>query len=353
MRFDANGGSVSPSSTTVTYGSTYSSLPTPTRTGHIFNGWYTAASGGTQVTSSTTVTTTSDQTLFAQWTVESYQVSWKTDTGYSIAVRRSQSPYAGANIGDIDNGSTVYYGDVLSISYAASTGYSLTNKGQETVTVAGNVTPAEIWAAASPSNYTYDIVYESSNGTYLGSSSVTYAYGTTNTISPEYFAGYNTPSSQSVTWDSTSPKTITFTYSPSSVDSFRTDGTISPSGPRMTFSATVECQNRTANSVQIRISWTTTLEAYGWIVYGQKFRASVGSAGSGDVQVAPFGTWQGSSGQARSATGTGWITVPLSTTSATSVSLNVYYFQTNYYNADMTPSEAYVNQTWTINIPAY
>lgn len=62
--FNANGGSVSPTSKTVTYGSTYGELPTPTWEGHTFTGWYTAASGGSRVKASTTVTTASNHTLY-------------------------------------------------------------------------------------------------------------------------------------------------------------------------------------------------------------------------------------------------------------------------------------------------
>ena len=55
----------------VTYGSTYGTLPTPTRTGYNFLGWFTtsSATGGTQKTSATSVTqtTTSDETLYARW----------------------------------------------------------------------------------------------------------------------------------------------------------------------------------------------------------------------------------------------------------------------------------------------
>ena len=40
LTLDANGGSVSTTSKTVTYDSTYGELPTPTRTGYTFNGWY-------------------------------------------------------------------------------------------------------------------------------------------------------------------------------------------------------------------------------------------------------------------------------------------------------------------------
>lgn len=66
--FNANGGTCSTASKTVTRGSTYGTLPTPTRSGYTFNGWFTAASGGSKVTSSTTVSATGNHTLYAQWT---------------------------------------------------------------------------------------------------------------------------------------------------------------------------------------------------------------------------------------------------------------------------------------------
>lgn len=101
VTYNANGGTVSSSSKTVsqtftnwntaangsgtTYnaGATYSanasvtlyaqyanpsvgSLPTPTRSGYAFDGWYTAASGGTKITDSTKVT--ANTTVYAHWT---------------------------------------------------------------------------------------------------------------------------------------------------------------------------------------------------------------------------------------------------------------------------------------------
>ena len=65
--FDANGGSVEINSKSVKYTETYGKLPTPTRDGYRFNGWFTASSGGSQVTSSTTLNTTGDRTIHAQW----------------------------------------------------------------------------------------------------------------------------------------------------------------------------------------------------------------------------------------------------------------------------------------------
>lgn len=65
--FNSNGGS-SVSSKTVTVGETYGTLSTPTRSGYTFNGWYTSRTGGSEVTSSTKVTETSNHTLYAHWT---------------------------------------------------------------------------------------------------------------------------------------------------------------------------------------------------------------------------------------------------------------------------------------------
>ena len=56
VAFNANGGNVSPQSRTVEYGAVVGGLPVPTRSGYVFDGWYTAASGGTQITESTKVT---------------------------------------------------------------------------------------------------------------------------------------------------------------------------------------------------------------------------------------------------------------------------------------------------------
>ena len=68
VTFNANGGNVSTTSKTVTYDAAYGTLPTPNWTGHRFDGWFTAVSGGSKVTSSTTVKTAKNHTLYAHWT---------------------------------------------------------------------------------------------------------------------------------------------------------------------------------------------------------------------------------------------------------------------------------------------
>lgn len=64
ISYNANGGSVSP--TSAVYSGTPLTLPTPTRAGYTFNGWYTAQTGGTQVSSP--YTPSANVTLYAQWT---------------------------------------------------------------------------------------------------------------------------------------------------------------------------------------------------------------------------------------------------------------------------------------------
>lgn len=84
VTFDPNGGSVSSNSKTVTYGSNYGTLPTPTRNGYTFDGWYTSATGGNLVTSNVTVRLTGNQTLYAHWTkntIATYTVTFDPNGG--------------------------------------------------------------------------------------------------------------------------------------------------------------------------------------------------------------------------------------------------------------------------------
>ncbi|MDL2274036.1 S-layer homology domain-containing protein [Oscillospiraceae bacterium OttesenSCG-928-G22] len=69
ITFDANGGSVSPTSMQTGADGKLASLPTPARSNYSFNGWFTATSSGTQVTTSTVFS--ESKTIYAQWTYQS------------------------------------------------------------------------------------------------------------------------------------------------------------------------------------------------------------------------------------------------------------------------------------------
>ena len=68
VSFNANEGIVNESSKTVVYGSTYGSLPTPTRDYYTFDGWYTAKTGGNKITESSVFNSAENVTLYAHWT---------------------------------------------------------------------------------------------------------------------------------------------------------------------------------------------------------------------------------------------------------------------------------------------
>ena len=57
---------MSPTTVTVRGGHAVGELPTPTRTGYDFDGWYTAASGGTEVTPET-IAVGDTMIFYAHW----------------------------------------------------------------------------------------------------------------------------------------------------------------------------------------------------------------------------------------------------------------------------------------------
>lgn len=67
VKFNGNGGSVKTTSKKVTYSKKYGTLPSPTRKGYSFSGWYTKKSGGTKITANSTVKITKTTTLYAHW----------------------------------------------------------------------------------------------------------------------------------------------------------------------------------------------------------------------------------------------------------------------------------------------
>ena len=164
VTYDARSGSVSPASKSVTYDSTYGTLATSTRTGYTFAGWFTAASGGSQITSSTKVTTAGNHTLYARWTPNTYTVSYNANGG-------SVSPTS----------NTVTYGGTLgTLPTPTRTGYTFdgwftkisggTQCTSSTIlTAASNITIYAHWTA-NP----YTVAYDANGGTGAPSSQTKY-----------------------------------------------------------------------------------------------------------------------------------------------------------------------------------
>lgn len=154
VTFNKNGGSTpNPATKSVTYNSTYGTLPTITRDGYQFEGWYTSASGGTKVTSSTKVTITADQTLYAHWTAYTLTINYTAGGG----VQGSGSSYTLPHSNTVSYGAVYNSGDGLYNAIKTfkleKTGYHL-DTGKEWKTSTGTIlsdvtdyTPAQLAAA--------------------------------------------------------------------------------------------------------------------------------------------------------------------------------------------------------------
>ena len=106
VTFNANGGSVFQPYASVVNGSTYRSLPTPTRPNYQFDGWYTSKTGGTKVTPQKKVNLAGNQTLYAHWSTKALSVrslqggSWRVTipAEYKVILHASETNAAQASV---------------------------------------------------------------------------------------------------------------------------------------------------------------------------------------------------------------------------------------------------------------
>ncbi len=80
ITLDPNGGTVDTVSKSVRYSAHIGTLPTPTREGYKFDGWFTAAEGGDKIESSNVMNSAQDVTLYAHWSEDPYGDAIKVDS---------------------------------------------------------------------------------------------------------------------------------------------------------------------------------------------------------------------------------------------------------------------------------
>jgi len=115
VSFDADGGTVSPTSQVKRFDSAYgkaadgtaaNALPMPTKTGYTFSGWYASSDySGTRITDSTVVATAANHTLFAKWTANNYTVTFNANGGTvspTTQVKQFDSTYGKSADGTTD-----------------------------------------------------------------------------------------------------------------------------------------------------------------------------------------------------------------------------------------------------------
>ena len=108
VAFNGNGGTPSESSRFVGTNDKYGTLPTATRTGYTLDGWYTAATGGTEVTQNTVITKENNHSLYAHWTAKSVSVTFDKQSGTGGS--DSTTAYYDSAMPSIDSPSRVGYG---------------------------------------------------------------------------------------------------------------------------------------------------------------------------------------------------------------------------------------------------
>lgn len=135
VTFNANGGS-SNSSVVKEHGSQLGTLPSVSRTGYTFTGWYTQASGGTQISSSTTVT--GNVTYYAHWNANSYTVSFNSNGGSSVS---SITKTYGSTLGTLSSPTKTCFTFAGWFTNPTSSGTQVSSSTQ----VTGNVTYYAHW----------------------------------------------------------------------------------------------------------------------------------------------------------------------------------------------------------------
>ena len=165
VTFNANGGTVSPTSKMVTKGAAYGTLPTPTRSGYTFAGWYTASSGGSRVYASTTFNRSGSQTLYARWTASSSKSGYVTVPAntrlplYSTATTANSSNYLAAR----SSSYRIYYTNKVSLTNGA-TRYYATFSGGKSFWFTPPSTTYGSWRITIPAYYKMPL-YSSSTST--------------------------------------------------------------------------------------------------------------------------------------------------------------------------------------------
>lgn len=99
VTFDANEGTVTPGSKSVTYDGNYGELPTPKLSGYKFLGWFTDLTGTDKVTADNKVSITAAQTLYAHWSED--------DSEYPLWVNNTR--VTAKNADNVFNDGTVSY----------------------------------------------------------------------------------------------------------------------------------------------------------------------------------------------------------------------------------------------------
>ena len=205
VTFKANGGTGNDYTQTVHYNtSTALTANTFTRTGYSFNGWKTAANGGTSYADKANVTFKANTTLYAQWTEKTYSLTFKHDGNGTIKVGETTVNSGGtASVNHVNTktlvatANTGYNFSGWTLSGNNTSAVTIGNTSATSTTIKATNTGATVTANFTP--ITYNITYTApTNGSYtikVGnnaavSANTTANYKTTITLTSNPDPGY-------------------------------------------------------------------------------------------------------------------------------------------------------------------
>ena len=200
VTFNANGGTTSPTWKTVAYDSTYGTLPVPGRTGYSFDGWYTAATGGTKVTAESSKDTASDQTLYAHWTVNTYTVSYNGNGSTGGSTAESSHTYDTAKALTTNGFTKTGY---TFVGWATSSSGPVVYVDKESVKNLSSVNQATVTLYAKWAVNSYSVTLNTNGGVINSGNVTSYVYGVGATLPSSLsrpgwvFSGWYTDSSYS------------------------------------------------------------------------------------------------------------------------------------------------------------
>lgn len=153
VTWDANGGSVRPSSSVGTV-ETAVTVPTPTKDYFTFDGWYTASEGGDLIT--TPYMPTADVTFYAHWTVETYTVTFDANGGTAVTAMD------GTQFTPIALPSTTYEGKNFAGWYTAANNGKLIGFNNTLYYPKGDITLYAHWSDEAV--FTYSLNFDVNGG---------------------------------------------------------------------------------------------------------------------------------------------------------------------------------------------
>lgn len=154
VTWDPTGGTVTPKTSTGNVETAITEYPTPTRDHYTFAGWYTQPENGDEIAES--ITPTANVTYYAQWTADTYTVSFNAGEGSSA------SDETGSQMSPVTLPETTLADKTFAGWYTAATGGKLVGFDGTLYYPSADTTLYAVWSDSAI--YTYSLNFDANGG---------------------------------------------------------------------------------------------------------------------------------------------------------------------------------------------